>query len=144
MKVVNQTNEWGLTEKEELFALEYFTTKNATQSYLKVFNCTYNTANQKGWRLKEKNEVKEYLRFLVETVRNDKIMTAEEVLVGLSDMARGDDTALARHQKIYAKDKQKALEALAKHYALLTDVSKQEIEQRVVIVDDMEDSLDGE
>ena len=73
----------------------------------------------------------------MDTVRNDRIMTAEEVLVGLSDIARGDDTKLARHQKIYSKDRVKALELLAKHYQLLTEVSKQEIEQKVVIVDDI-------
>ncbi len=137
-------NEWGLTELEELFALEYFTTKNATQSYKKVFNSNYNTANQEGWKLRDKPEVQDFLRFLTETVRNDKIMTAEEVLVGLSEIARGDDNTLPRHQKIYSKDRQKALEALAKHYALLTEVSKQEVEQRVVIVDDMTDETDGE
>lgn len=135
---MSMTNEWGLTHEEELFAIEYFTTKNATQSYRKVFpNASYSTANNLGYLWKEKPEIKAFLKFLMDTVRNDRIMTAEEVLVGLSDIARGDDTEMARHQKIYVKDRVKALELLAKHYQLLTEVSKQEVEQKVIIVDDI-------
>ena len=135
---MTELNEWGLSNEEQLFAIEYFTTKNATQSYKKVFpKASYATANNLGYLLKEKPEVKAYLKFLMDTVKNDRIMTAEEVLVGLSDMARGEDTELAKHQKIYSKDKVKALELLAKHYLLLTEVSKQEIEQKVIIVDDI-------
>jgi phage terminase small subunit len=133
----DKNNKWGLTELERLFAIEYFTTKNATQSYLKTYGGKYSTANGKGHKLREKKEVKAFLNHLFETVKNDKILTAEEVLIGLSNLARGNDTDLAKHQKIYAKDKTKALELLAKHYALLTEVSKQEIEQKVTIVDDM-------
>ena len=130
--------EWGLTPSEEIFAIEYFATKNATQSYLKAYpDVTYSVANSNGYLLKDKPEVKAFIKFLMDTVRNDRIMTAEEVLVGLSDIARGEDTKLARHQKIYSKDRVKALELLAKHYQLLTEVSKQEIEQKVVIVDDI-------
>lgn len=133
----NNNNEWGLTELEMLFAIEYFTTKNATQSYLKVYGGKYSVANTVGHKLRRKKEVQAYIDHLMKEVVNDKIMSAEEVLIGLSDLARGNDTELARHQKIYAKDKTKALELLAKHYALLTEVSKQEIEQKVMIVDDM-------
>jgi len=131
-------NEWGLTPSEEIFAIEYFTTKNATQAYLKAYpDASYTTANSHGYILRDKPEVKAFIKFLMDTVRNDRIMTAEEVLVGLSDIARGEDTKLAKHQKIYSKDRVKALELLAKHYQLLTEVSKQEIEQKVVIVDDI-------
>lgn len=140
---MKELNEWGLTPEEQLFAIEYFTTKNATQSYKKVYtNASYSTANNLGYLLKEKPEVKAYLKFLMDTVRNDRIMTAEEVLVGLSDIARGEDTELAKHQKIYSKDKVKALELLAKHYQLLTEVSKQEVEQKVIIVDDIGGELE--
>jgi phage terminase small subunit len=131
-------NEWGLDMDEELFAIEYFTTKNASQSYLKIKpEASYQTALSSGHRLKIKPEVKLYIKHLMDTVKNDRLMTAEEVLVGLSDIGRGDDTKQGRHQKIYAKDKVKALELLAKHYQLLVDVSKMEIEQKVIIVDDM-------
>ena len=131
-------NEWGLTPSEEIFAIEYFTTKNATQAYLTAYpDASYTTANSHGYILKDKPEVKAFIKFLMDTVRNDRIMTAEEVLVGLSDIARGNDTKLSRHQKIYTKDRVKALELLAKHYQLLTEVSKQEIEQKVIIVDDI-------
>ena len=140
MAKIGTKNDWGLTELEELFALEYFATKNATQSYLKVYNCNYNTAHAEGTRMRNKPEIKAYLQHLHETVRNDRIMTAEEVLIGLSEMARGDDSNRQRHQKIYAKDRTKALELLAKHYSLLTEVVKSEIEQRVIIVDDINDS----
>lgn len=137
-KNVNEKNAWGLNYDEELFAIEYFTTLNATQSYMKIRpDLTYMTAQKKGMELKNKPEVKEFLAHLMDTVRNDRIMTAEEVLVGLSDIARGDDSDLGRHQKIYVKDKVKALELMAKHYLLLTDVSKQEIDQKVTIVDDL-------
>lgn len=137
-----KTNEWGLTDKEEMFALEYFTTKNATQSYMKAFGVQRPYAVRAGNQLLQNPNVDAFIKHLMDTVRNDKILTAEEVLVGLSEVARGEDGS-KKHQKIYAKDKLKALELLAKHYSLLTDVSRQEIEQKVIIVDDL-DGATGE
>jgi len=128
---------FDLSVQEMTFAMEYFTTHNATQSYMKAFGSSYNVSNTEGHKLKRKPHIKAYIEYLAKETTNDLIMTAEEVLIELSAMAKGLDEELPKHQKIYSKDKVKALELMAKHHTLLTDVLKSEVEQRVVIVDDI-------
>lgn len=134
----------GLTVQQEAFVHMYFTTKNGTQSYLEVYDCNYETARKECQKLLRMPAVKEYLEYLMQTVRNDRILTAEQVLVGLSDTAKGDDAKLPRHQKIYGKEKVKALELLAKHHQLLTEVTKAEVTHKVQFVDDLSDDMGGD
>ncbi|MER2175515.1 MAG: terminase small subunit [Carnobacterium sp.] len=47
-KVEEVLDDSGLTEKQKLFCLYYLQSFNATQSYIKAYDCTYNTAMVEG------------------------------------------------------------------------------------------------
>ena len=65
-------NKKGLTQKERLFAELYVTTGNATQSYIKAYNLTYEKVNDKLYcrhkvhacNLLKKEEVRAYVEEL--------------------------------------------------------------------------------
>jgi phage terminase small subunit len=69
-----------LTEKERLFCLYYNLNPNATQAYLKAFNCNYHTANTEGWKLLVKPGIKEELDRLRE-IKIQSILLSSEDLV---------------------------------------------------------------
>ena len=137
------TNDFGLTDAEMDYCHHYFKTKNKTRSYMAAYNCTWENACKQGWREHKKPQVLAYIKNMMDNMRNDSILSAEEVLVNLSEMAVGKDDNLPKHQKVYGKERVKALELLAKHYALLVEVTKGEISHKVAIVDDIAE-LDDE
>jgi phage terminase small subunit len=55
-----------LTENERLFCEVYSRNKNATQAYLKVYGCTYNSAMTTSCNMLRKPKIKAYLNYLRE------------------------------------------------------------------------------
>nr|WP_255575785.1 terminase small subunit [Caproiciproducens faecalis] len=55
-----------LTENERLFCEVYSRNKNATQAYLKVYGCTYNSAMTSAYETLRKPKIKCYLNYLRE------------------------------------------------------------------------------
>lgn len=54
----------ALTKRQKAFCEEYVKSYNATKAYLKVNDCTYETANSTGCLLLKKPEVLEYIKLL--------------------------------------------------------------------------------
>ncbi|WP_143826248.1 terminase small subunit [Scatolibacter rhodanostii] len=58
-----------LTENERLFCEVYMRNKNATQAYLKVYGCSYNSAMTTSCNMLRKPKIKAYLNYLRECQR---------------------------------------------------------------------------
>ncbi|MCZ6911165.1 MAG: terminase small subunit [Rickettsia endosymbiont of Ixodes persulcatus] len=72
-----------LTEKQKLFCIYYLRSFNATQSYIKAYESTYETAVVNGSRLLANAKVKAFIKEL-------KKETAEELYVDLVDLLKSD------------------------------------------------------
>lgn len=61
-RAIDKLSDSELTDKQKAFVLEYIRISNATQAYINVYDCTYQTAKTAGPRLLEnvgiKNEIK--------------------------------------------------------------------------------------
>lgn len=80
-KKINETIEDAdLTEKQRLFCIYYIKSFNATQAYLKAYNCTYNTASVEGHRLLTNPKVKKEIDKLKE-LKRQSIMIGEDDIV---------------------------------------------------------------
>ncbi len=60
-----------LTPEQQMFCVYYSRTFNAAQSYMKTFNCTYDTAHAKGYSLVAKVGIKEEIERLKELKRSE-------------------------------------------------------------------------
>lgn len=69
-----------LSEKEQLFCVYYNKTYNATQSYLKAYGCSYETANVEGYRTLVKPSIQKELARLKEIKRKMIAMTEEDIV----------------------------------------------------------------
>ena len=80
-----------LSPEEQMFCIYYSRTFNATQSYLNVFQCNYNTANAEGYKLLVKPCVKAEIERLKEIKRQQIVASAEDIVelqmrIAFSDM----------------------------------------------------------
>lgn len=71
-----------LTEKQKLFCLYYIKNFNATQAYLKAYECDYTTASSNGYKLLINTCVKAEIEKLKE-IKNQSIMIGEDDIVEL-------------------------------------------------------------
>lgn len=110
-----------LNKKHELFALEYVKTLNATEAYANVYHVDNpNVCASAGARLLRNVKVKAYIDELLKQIQSEKIATAEEVLIGLTAIARGDiEEELLEDYSLHYKIR--ALELLGKTHSLFTD-----------------------
>lgn len=81
-KKVKIITESKLPEKQKLFCLYYIKNFNATQAYLKAYECSYNLANSEGYKLLVKPSVKAEIEKLKE-IKNQSIMVGEDDIVEL-------------------------------------------------------------
>lgn len=120
-----------MNEKQVRFCEEYIIDHNATQAAIRA-GYSPATAKQIGSRLLTKVDVQEKVQELAEKVTVSAIASAEEVLEHFSKVMRGElfDQVVKRDEDgkvtkvdVVAKlsDRNKAAEALAKHYALLVE-----------------------
>lgn len=120
-----------MTDKQKRFCDEYLIDANATQAAIRA-GYSPKTANEQGARLLANVSVKNYIEEHMRRIQSDKIATAEEVLIYLTAVNRGEtrSAVLARNElgaevvimkAPDEKERLKAAELLAKRYGLLTD-----------------------
>lgn len=121
-----------MNEKQVRFCEEYIIDHNATQAAIRA-GYSEKTAPQIASRLLRDVKVKEKIRELEDQIpKKNTIATAEEVLEHFTKVMRGElfDQVVKRDEDgkvtkvdVVAKlsDRNKAAEALAKHYALLVE-----------------------
>lgn len=121
-----------MNEQKERFCAEYIIDHNGTQAAIRA-GYSGKTAPQAASRLLRDVKIREKIAELEEMIpKKNTIATAEEVLEHFSKVMRGElfDQVVKRDEDgnlqkvdVVAKlsDRNKAAEALAKHYALLVD-----------------------
>lgn len=147
-----------LTSEEQMFCVFYSRTFNATQSYLKVHKCKYETAMVEGSRTLRKPKIKNEIERLKEIKRQQIVAGAEDIVELQMRIAFGDigdvltfskrgvslkesnmvDTQLIASVKegkdgvsVKLKDSQKAIDWLTKYFELNPmDQHKREFDKR--------------
>lgn len=80
-----------LTEKQKKFADFYIKLGNATQAAIEA-EYSKRTAYSQGQRLLKNVEVKRYIEKRMEEISNERIMSAKEAIILISDIANGNIT----------------------------------------------------
>ena len=132
-----------LNDKQKAFADYYIESLNATESYKKVYECSYNTARTNGARLLTNANIKNYIDEVMSAKDESRIASQDEILQILTDIARGVTEEevvqfsqlgeeLRTTRKPTIKDRMKASELLGKRYKLFTDKVEANISQQVI------------
>ena len=142
-----------LNEKQKAFANYYIESLNATESYAKAYECSYNTARTNGARLLAKANIKKYIDEVMSAKDESRIASQDEILQILTDIARGITEEevvqfsqlgeeLRTTRKPTIKDRMKASELLGKRYRMFTDKTELEITEPITIIDDIGDNFE--
>lgn len=75
-----------LSAKHQQFINKYLQCWNATEAYQSVYSCAYDTANANGSKLLANASISDEIQHRI----NESAMSANEVLLHLAAMARGD------------------------------------------------------
>ncbi len=113
----------GLTDKQRLFCLYYIKTYNATRSYQKAYNCSYDVANVEGFKNLVKPSIREEILQLKKTRMQTDFMDANDVVRKYQEIAFADEEILDGAE-VRTTDKLKALDFLTKYYKLLESESE--------------------
>ena len=145
-----------LTRKQQRFADEYLVDTNATQAAIRA-GYSEKTAYSQGQRLLKNVEVKKYIEEQLEKIHNEKIADAQEVMMYLTSVLRGESLSeivvvegtgdgcsdARRIMKLPdERERLKAAELIGKRYGMFTDKVNVEGAVPVVIIDDMDDEND--
>lgn len=150
VKQVIQNTE--LTDKQQLFCIHYIRCFNATKAYQKAYGVDYATAASIGYRLLEKDGVKQEIRRLKQDRLNREFLSESDVFQKYMDIAFADindfvdisagfvtakegiDGTIVSEVsntqsgvKIKLADRMKALQWLSDHMDLATEKQKAEI-----------------
>ena len=142
-----------LNEKHKAFCDFYIESLNATESYKKVYECSYNTARTNGARLLTNANIKKYIDEVMSAKDESRIASQDEILQILTDIARGITEEevvqfsqlgeeLRTTRKPTIKDRMKASELLGKRYRLFVDKAELEITEPITIIDDIGDDIE--
>ena len=142
-----------LNDKQKAFADYYIESLNATESYMKVYECSYNTARTNGARLLTNANIKKYIDEVMSAKDESRIASQDEILQILTDIARGITEEevvqfsqlgeeLRTTRKPTIKDRMKASELLGKRYRLFVDKTELEITEPITIIDDIGDDIE--
>lgn len=112
-----------LTEKQRLFCLLYIKTFNATQSYRKAYNCSYDVANAEGYKLLVNPCIRDEIMQLKQLRFQMDFMDANDVVRKYQEIAFTDEEILDGAE-VRTTDKLKALDFLTKYYKLLESESE--------------------
>ena len=132
-----------LNEKQKAFADYYIESLNATESYKKAYNCSYNTARTNGARLLANANIKEYIDEVMSAKNESRIASQDEILQILTDIARGVTEEevvqfsqlgeeLRTTRKPTIKDRMRASELLGKRYRMWVDKVEANVNQQVI------------
>ena len=142
-----------LNDKQKAFADYYIESLNATESYKKAYECSYNTARTNGARLLTNANIKNYIDEVMSAKDESRIASQDEILQILTDIARGVaeeevvtfsqlGEELRTTRKPTIKDRMKASELLGKRYRLFVDKAELEITEPITIIDDIGDDIE--
>ena len=131
----------------------YIESLNATESYKKAYECSYNTARTNGARLLTNANIKNYIDEVMSAKDESRIASQDEILQILTDIARGITEEevvqfsqlgeeLRTTRKPTIKDRMKASELLGKRYRLFVDKAELEITEPITIIDDIGDDIE--
>lgn len=132
-----------LNEKQKAFADYYIESLNATESYAKAYECSYNTARTNGARLLANANIKNYIDEIMSAKDESRIASQDEILQILTDIARGVTEEeivqfsqlgeeLRTTRKPTIKDRMKASELLGKRYRMWVDKVEANVNQQVI------------
>ena len=132
-----------LNEKQKAFADYYIESLNATESYKKVYECSYNTARTNGARLLTNANIKKYIDEVMSAKDESRIASQDEILQILTDIARGITEEevvqfsqlgeeLRTTRKPTIKDRMRASELLGKRYRMWIDKVEANVNQQVI------------
>ena len=132
-----------LNDKQKAFADYYIESLNATESYKKVYECSYNTARTNGARLLTNANIKKYIDEVMSAKNESRIASQDEILQILTDIARGVTEEevvqfsqlgeeLRTTRKPTIKDRMKASELLGKRYRMWIDKVEANVNQQVI------------
>ena len=132
-----------LNEKHKAFADYYIESLNATESYKKVYECSYNTARTNGARLLTNANIKKYIDEVMSAKDESRIASQDEILQILTDIARGVTEEevvqfsqlgeeLRTTRKPTIKDRMRASELLGKRYRMWIDKVEANVNQQVI------------
>ncbi len=128
-----------LTPKQKAFADYYIETGNATEAYIKAYNCkNATTARTNGNKNLQKPTISQYIQERMKIVDETRIAKGEEVLQYLTKVMRGEEKDQFGLEASL-QDRTKAAELLGKRYRLFTEKVELEGNQQVQIVDDIDD-----
>lgn len=90
-----------LTPEQQMFCVYYSRSFNATQSYLKSFHCSYDTANAEGYKLLVKPCIKNEIERLKEIKRQQIVAGTDDIVelqmrIAFADI--GDYTSFGREE----------------------------------------------
>ena len=142
-----------LNDKQKAFADYYIESLNATESYKKAYECSYNAARTNGARLLTNANIKNYIDEIMSAKDESRIASQDEILQILTDIARGVaeeevvtfsqlGEELRTTRKPTIKDRMKASELLGKRYRLFVDKAELEITEPITIIDDIGDDIE--
>ena len=132
-----------LNDKQKAFADYYIESLNATESYKKVYECSYNTARTNGARLLTNANIKNYIDEVMSAKNESRIASQDEILQILTDIARGITEEevvqfsqlgeeLRTTRKPTIKDRMRASELLGKRYRMWVDKVEANVNQQVI------------
>ena len=132
-----------LNDKQKAFADYYIESLNATESYKKVYECSYNTARTNGARLLTNANIKKYIDEVMSAKEESRIASQDEILQILTDIARGITEEevvqfsqlgeeLRTTRKPTIKDRMRASELLGKRYRMWVDKVEANVNQQVI------------
>ena len=132
-----------LNDKQKAFADYYIESLNATESYKKTYECSYNTARTNGARLLTNANIKKYIDEVMSAKDESRIASQDEILQILTDIARGITEEevvqfsqlgeeLRTTRKPTIKDRMKASELLGKRYRMWIDKVEANVNQQVI------------
>lgn len=132
-----------LNQKQKAFCDFYIESLNATESYVKAYECSYNTARTNGARLLANANIKRYIDEVMSAKDESRIASQDEILQILTDIARGITEEevvqfsqlgeeLRTTRKPTIKDRMKASELLGKRYRMWTDKIEADVSQQVI------------
>ena len=132
-----------LNNKQKAFADYYIESLNATESYAKAYECSYNTARTNGARLLANAKIKKYIDEVMSAKDESRIASQDEILQILTDIARGITEEevvqfsqlgeeLRTTRKPTIKDRMKASELLGKRYRMWVDKVEADVNQQVI------------
>ena len=132
-----------LNENHKAFCDFYIESLNATESYMKVYKCSYNTARTNGARLLTNANIKNYIDEVMSVKDESRIASQDEILQILTDIARGITEEevvqfsqlgeeLRTTRKPTIKDRMRASELLGKRYRMWIDKVEANVNQQVI------------